>query len=46
MHSIIYNINMIDIKLLRTNFDEVEKNIQRRNKYYPALKEFKTIDAQ
>jgi hypothetical protein len=37
---------MIDIKLLRNDFNEIEKNISLRNTNYPALEEFKIVDAQ
>jgi seryl-tRNA synthetase len=35
---------MLDIKLLRTNFEEIKKNIDLRNKNYPALEKFQVID--
>ena len=35
---------MIDIELLRKNFDEVSKHIQSRHRNYPQLEEFKAVD--
>jgi seryl-tRNA synthetase len=35
---------MLDIKILRTNFEEIKKNILLRNKDYPALQKFQDID--
>jgi seryl-tRNA synthetase len=35
---------MIDIKLLRNEYESVSKNIAKREKEYPALIQFKEID--
>jgi seryl-tRNA synthetase len=37
---------MIDIKLLRNNFDEIKQNIDRRHKSYPSLEIFKAKDTE
>jgi seryl-tRNA synthetase len=35
---------MLDIELLRKNFEEVNRRIQTRHKTYPQLEEFKLVD--
>jgi seryl-tRNA synthetase len=37
---------MLDINLLRNDFENVSKRILTRNKDYPQLKTFKQIDAK
>lgn len=37
---------MIDINLLRQNYDEVAKKLATRGKEYPQLKEFKAVDEE
>jgi seryl-tRNA synthetase len=37
---------MIDIELLRKDYDNVVKKIQSRNKDYPQLEKFKVVDNQ
>jgi len=37
-------INMLNIELLRNNFDEVKAALQNRNQSLPQLDEFKELD--
>jgi seryl-tRNA synthetase len=37
---------MLDINRLRNDFNNVAKRIESRNKKFPALEEFKTLDAK
>jgi seryl-tRNA synthetase len=37
---------MLDINLLRNDFENISKRILSRNKDYPQLKEFKQVDTK